>query len=88
MALFNTVLTLLTKIQHNDHDRHHVFDTISGHIIIGYRMLILVIFICAIIYTYQKSRAKVKNFILLFSLIGGFYIAALPILIFIGNYCI
>jgi hypothetical protein len=85
MALLNAVLTLLTKIQYNEHDRHHIFDTVSGHIIIGYRLLILLIFLIAIVNTYQVSRAKVKRFVAVFGLFGGLYVSALPIIIFIGN---
>ena len=64
---------------------HHIFDNISGHIIIGYRIILILIFILAILNTYQKSRSKVKNFIKNFAILGGIYILALPLIIWIGN---
>jgi hypothetical protein len=81
----NTVLTLLTKIQSGIHDRHHMFDNITGYVIIGFRLILLVIFIGGAINTYLKSREKVKKFFAMFIVFGGIYIAALPIIVLIGN---
>lgn len=84
----NAVLTVLTKLGSSEHDRHHIFDNISGNILFGYRGIILIIFICAIVYTYRTSRAKVKDFILYFGVIGGIYIFAMPMIVWFGNYFI
>ena len=50
--------------------------------------MFVIIFIGGIIYTYQTSKARVKRFIVLFGILGTLYIAALPIIIFIGDKCI
>ena len=62
-----------------------MFDNITGYVIIGFRILLLIIFIGGAISTYMKSREKVKNFVLVFIMFGGVYIAALPIIVLIGN---
>ena len=85
MSLINALITLLTRLSTTEHDMHHIFDNISGHIMIGYRILIALIFIIGIMNTYHKSRAKVQNFVIYFAVLGGFYILALPIIILIGN---
>lgn len=85
MGFMNAMLTMLTKIQSGEHDRHHIFDNISGYVIIGYRLLILIVFIFGVINTYFQSRMRVKNFILVFGILGGLYIASLPIIVLIGN---
>lgn len=85
MALINTVLTLLSKFATNTHDRHHLFDDFSGTIIIIYRLLFVLIFVVGIMFTYTKSRIKVKKFIILFGVFGSLYISAVPIIIFISN---
>jgi len=81
----NAVMTLLTKIQTGIHDRHHIFDNITGFVLIGFRLIIFVVFVGGIINTYIKSRPKVKSFVLIFTLFGGLYIAAMPIIVLIGN---
>lgn len=85
MALTNAVLTLLSKFATNSQDRHHLFDDFSGTLIIIYRLLFVLIFLVGIIYTYTKSRLRVKKFIVLFGVFGSLYIIAVPIIIFISN---
>ena len=85
LAFINSVLTVLTRLGSADHDRHHIFDNIGGNIMFGFRLIILIIFVCAIVNTYKTSRTKVKNFIVYFGLIGGIYIIATPIIVFLGN---
>lgn len=85
VAFMNAVLTLLTKIQSGIHDRHHMFDNVTGYVIIGFRLILLVIFIGGAINTYSKSREKVKKFFALFIIFGTIYVAALPIIVLIGN---
>lgn len=85
LAFINSTLTILTRLGSSDHDRHHIFDNISGNIIFGFRLIILIVFICAIIHTYKTSRTKVKNFIVYFGIIGGVYIYATPIIVILGN---
>lgn len=81
----NAVLTLLTKIQSGIHDRHHMFDNITGYVIIGFRLLLLVVFLGGAFNTYMKSREKVKKFFIMFIVLGGIYVAALPIIVLMGN---
>jgi len=52
----NAVLTLLTKIQTGIHDRHHIFDNITGYVIIGFRMIIFIVFAFGATHTYFKSK--------------------------------
>lgn len=75
----------MSKFSSNLHDRHHIFDNISGTIMVAYRLLFLIIFIGGIIYTWVNSRTRVKKFIILFGILGSVYISALPIIIFIGD---
>jgi ribose/xylose/arabinose/galactoside ABC-type transport system permease subunit len=42
-------------------------------------------FVCGIINTYNKSRARVQQFIITFGVLGGLYISTVPLIIFIGN---
>jgi drug/metabolite transporter (DMT)-like permease len=85
LAFINSTLTVLTRLGSSDHDRHHIFDNISGNIIFGFRLIILIVFVCAIVHTYKISRTKVKQFIVYFGIIGGIYIFATPIIVFFGN---
>lgn len=85
LGFMNALLTMLTKIQSGEHDRHHIFDNVSGYVIIGYRLLLLIVFIFGVINSYIQSRERVKSFIIVFGFFGGLYIAALPIIVLIGN---
>lgn len=85
LAFMNALLTMLTKLQSGEHDKHHIFDNISGYVIIGYRLLLLIVFVFATLNTYVQSRTKVKNFVLVFGVFGALYIAAMPIIVLIGN---
>lgn len=85
LAFINVVLTVLTKLGSSNHDMHHIFDNVSGHILIGYRIIIFLIFIYAITNTYKVSRSRVKSFIIYFGILGGIYICAMPLIVWMGN---
>lgn len=78
-------MTLLTRISSSEHDMHHIFDNVSGHVVVGFRIIIALVFFIAIGFTYNQSRSKVKTFIIAFAIVGGLYICALPLIILIGN---
>ena len=76
----NVVTTLLTKINNRHHDRHHVFDSVPGIILISYRALLLIPFLIGVVITYRSSRHKVKEFFSKFAIIEFCDIAALPLI--------
>jgi len=78
-------MTILTKVQSSSHDRHHVFDNISGHVVVAFRFLILAIFLVGVVNTYKKSRSRVQGFLIKFGVLGAIYISALPLIVHIGN---
>ena len=85
VAFLNIITTVLTKLNHKSHDRHHIFDSIPGMLLIYFRIVLLLVFIVAVIMTYRSSRHRVKEFIVKFALFGGFYIAALPTIVIWAN---
>ncbi len=87
LGFVNIVITLVTKIGHS-HDRHHIFDSIGGNILLGYRIIILLVFIWGCIRTYKKVRHNLKKFMLKFAILGFIYIASTPIIVYIANYSI
>jgi hypothetical protein len=82
------MLTLLTKLQSDKHDRHHMFDSFSGEMIIGYRLIMLAVFLVAVFSTYKRSMNKIKVFILIFGMFGALYIAAIPLIVVASNHWI
>ena len=76
---------MVTKIGHS-HDRHHIFDNIGGSMLVGFRLLILLVFVIACIQTYKAMRHSLKKFMLKFSLLGFIYIGSTPFIISFANY--
>jgi hypothetical protein len=87
LGFVNIIITLITKIGHS-HDRHHIFDSIGGNILLGYRIVILIVFIWGCIRTYKTVRHNLRKFMLKLSFLGFIYIASTPVIIFIANYLI
>jgi hypothetical protein len=84
LGFVNIVITLVTKIG-NSHDRHHIFDSIGGNILLGYRIIILLVFVWGCVRTYRMVRHNLKKFLLKFAILGFIYIASTPIIIYIAN---
>ena len=75
----------MTKIGH-EHDRHHVFDSIGGNILIGYRIVIGVVFVVACLFTFRKVRINLKRFMTKFGLLGLIYIGSMPVVVLLANW--
>lgn len=87
LGIINIVITMVTKIGHS-HDRHHIFDNVGGNILVGFRLLILLVFIIGCIKTYRTMRHNLKKFMIKFSILGFIYIASTPFIITFANYFI
>lgn len=83
--MMNIMTTLLTQLSNNDHDRHHVFDTAAGSVLIIERIVIGCIFFIGVLITYSKSRHRIKKYLIKFSIFGSIYICSVPIIILIAN---
>ena len=75
---------MITKIGHS-HDRHHVFDSIGGTVLITYRSLVFLIFILGCIKTYTKTRFSLKAFMIKLMILGGLYISSMPVVVIGAN---
>ena len=78
-------MTIVTKIGH-EHDRHHVFDSIGGNILICYRIIIAIVFGIACFFTFRKVRISLKKFMTKFGLLGFLYIASMPVVVLLANW--
>ena len=76
---------MITKLGH-EHDRHHVFDSIGGSILTGYRLVIGLVFIGGCICTYRNVRVNLKKFLLKFGILGWLYIISMPLVVLIANF--
>ena len=65
-----------------------MFDSVPGLILIMYRILLILLFIGGVIYTYKTSRYRIKQFITNFFFLGFGYLSALPIILFLARYFI
>jgi len=77
-------MTMISKIGHS-HDRHHIFDSTGGIVLMSYRIVIFTIFIIGIIRTYRKTRYNLKKFIIKLLILGGLYISSMPLVVFGAN---
>ena len=78
---------MVTKLGHS-HDRHHVFDSVGGSILTGYRLVISLAFILGCVSTYRKVRINLKKFLFKFGILGWLYIASMPLIVLIANFSI
>jgi hypothetical protein len=78
---------MITKVGHS-HDRHHVFDNVGGTILVGFRVIIILVFIWGCLRTYRRVRHNLKRFMLRFSILGLVYIASMPTIVGLANYLI
>ena len=79
------IVTIVTKIGH-EHDRHHVFDSIGGSILIIFRTILAVVFIGACFKTFRKVRISLKKFMTKFGILGFLYIASMPLIVLLANW--
>lgn len=84
MGFMNILVTVLSKIGHS-HDRHHLFDSVSGYLMIGFRVIIFIVFLGGIFVTFREVRHNLKMFLLKFALLSGLYLASMPLIVLIGN---
>jgi hypothetical protein len=85
LGFISIILTVMTKLG-DSHDRHHVFDSIGGSILIGYRLILSIVFVVGCIITYRKVRINLKKFLLKLGLLGWLYIASMPLIVLFANY--
>ena len=83
--MMNIMMTLLTQLDNKEHDRHHVFDTASGTLLIIERFTIALVFFVGVIVTYVRSRYRIKQYLKKFSILGGLYICGMPIIVLWAN---
>ncbi len=81
LGLLNIIVTILNKINDSDHDKYHMYDSVPGYILIGFRCIVAIVYICGVLLTYNKSAIKKRPFILQFGALGLMYIMGLPFLI-------
>jgi hypothetical protein len=83
IGLLNIVITLLNKINDGDHDKYHMYDTIPGYILIGFRCFFMIIYIIGIAICYSNAHKKKKTFVATLGGVGVFYILSLPIFVYV-----
>jgi hypothetical protein len=52
-AIINIVSTAIGKITDDSEDKHHIFDCVTGKIVLFFRVAMLVLFLVGIIKTYR-----------------------------------
>lgn len=85
LGLLNIIITILNKINDGDHDKYHMFDSVPGYLLIGFRCIIAIICIVGIIMTYNKSIPKKKPFVVQFGILSLLNIFSLPLVIIIAE---
>lgn len=83
LGLLNTIVTILNKINDSDHDKYHMYDSVPGYLLIGFRCIIMLIYVIGIAMTYRSSVPKKRPFIIQFGVLGLIYVLSLPLLIVI-----
>lgn len=75
----------MTQLNNTSHDMHHTFDASTGSAIVLLRIIVGFGFILSLVYTYQHSRYRIRQFLKIFGLLGFLYICSMPIVIWIAN---
>jgi hypothetical protein len=78
---------MITKIGHS-YDRHHIFDNVGGTILIVFRIVFVLVFVCGVVYSYVYARSNQKGFIFKFAVVGLGYIGSMPLLVGLANYLV
>ena len=87
MAFANVFVTLISKIG-NSHDRYHMFDSLGGHLLITFRVVLLLIFVGGAAKTYRKVGITLKKFLIKHLIWGTLYIGATPAIVLLANHLI
>ncbi len=78
---------MLSKLGHEAHDRHHMFDTLAGSVLLFYRLFLVFMFLMGIAKTYKyANRKEVKLFLLKFIPPACGYLLSLPALVLFVNW--
>jgi hypothetical protein len=80
-GLLNSIVTILNKINDSDHDKYHMYDSVPGYLLIGFRFIIMIVYVFGVTMTYRNSNAKKRPFIMQFGILGFLYVVSLPLLI-------
>ena len=83
LGLINTILTMLGKVNDNDHDKYHMYDSVPASILIFFRVVAVFTFFIGIIITvyYNRKDRKILSFYKICAGLGGIYFLSLPIII-------
>jgi len=57
LGFVNIIMTLLTKINDGDHDKHHTYDSVPAYVLIGFRILGFLIFLGGSIKSIVQTKA-------------------------------
>lgn len=57
----------------------------GGGILIGFRVILTLVFLGGSIYTYRKVRITLKRFMVKFMALGFIYVASMPIIVLVAN---
>lgn len=71
----------MTQLHASSHDMHHTFDAPAGLGLIVVRILVALGFLASVAVTHQRSRYRVRQFLLKFGALGGLYICSMPIVV-------
>lgn len=81
LGLLNIIVTILNKINDADHDKYHMYDSVPGYLLVGFRGFIMVVYVIGIVLTYQKSIVNKRPFIIQFGILGSINILSLPMVL-------
>lgn len=84
LAFINIIITIVTKIGH-EHDRHHLFDSVGGSILIVFRIVLTLVFLLGCFRTYRQVRSSLKHFMGRFVVLGLLYIGSMPGVVLLAN---
>lgn len=65
-----------------------MYDSVPGWLLVGFRCIIMVVFLVGIILTYNKSHIKKRSFIINFGILGAINILSLPMILLFTNHFI
>lgn len=77
----NFALTFMNKLNDDNHNKYHMYDSLPGLMMVGFRMLIITLLLIGIYLTWGKSGPKQKRFLWKFSFLSLIYLLSMPILL-------
>ena len=85
IGFIKMVISVLGILNHDSHDRYHMYDSVPGFIQLIIRLMVYLVFVGGVIYSH-KTHNNSKRFSGILYVCGSVYILSLPLMLILTTF--